>query len=905
MKTLTTRLLVLLALLLAPIASAQELDWKKLLEKGDYKGLAEKLRPYLELEKSDPKLRKYLEMNLEYLARGGASAQPGNEIILVRGIKNDVLFKMPPASGGSGLLVPNSIRYMRTSWDKRLPRLDGYFREATTLLGGNGDQLRELDKIISHHKGGGLGKGSNSVKSVLISASTVPLSTFGPPFVILKVAPERAIFNYNGLSGEKEVLLPFWVLPKEIVAVCNSMEEVKNHPAFQESKLKNLEFSSSGYGAGGAKNNWQVIEENIRAGRPPLEGVAGLNSYFREGLKVGPEAPPEYVTRFIEKVRANGGSVEYVAASDPRLPAGVQARTYLGPDGRPKVLLRRGETPRKFALLDELTHVLQLARMLRARGAAEVETLLLRAETGDPAARDAILRWELKGKTLLRSMLAANDPDRATLERSIAELERELDPHRAARRADGTLDWSKVKSTAARATGTAAASVVHFGLALFLKELAVVARTGDRLRIEEFFQGLTTTDFYVEFGLFSVGAMAGDAAYAAFLKRHLDRFVKPRFVQQVLRSQVALAVGMALPDLVHGRFDGRTFALNVAGLGLSSTAVKAGVAALTWVVDLKRVPAGARVLERLGRMGRLTSVTGFVYTAAETAVVLYFGERITQELDAALARRTAKAEVEAATTALLAALRGEGDARAALDRLSVANQAYRDVLTRPLQEVEARLWDRLNRAGVMVKQADDSLRRYRELAAEDPARYGALLAAAERLAARREGEGRAEVERIFAAYDAESSAVAREVYGPAGPATPVEAPDAALAWALRGGQVGGEGDPWGTRADIFARFGRSSVLGRAADEAAALPGTRLAAYDAEARFLERLAAAHTDDPEARDVLLERARAVREVRDLDRAVVLREGPALGRRPTAGTAAPADETVRGFIDALNER
>jgi hypothetical protein len=895
-------LLVLAVALLSPavagvgVARAQDdLDFKKLMERGEYAKLAEKLRPYLNLERADPKLRRYLEMNLEYLARGARSAQPGNEIILFRGAKNDTVFKMPATSGGDALMLPNSIRHMRTSWDKRLPRIDAYFREATTLLGGNGEELRELDRIIEHHKGGGLGKSSNSVKSVLISTSTRPISHFGPPYYIMKVAPERAIFNHKGLSGEYEVLLPFWIMPNEIVAKCNTIEEVMRHPLYLESKFKGLNVNNSSYGGGGGQNTWAVIEDNIRNGRAPLEGVAGLNSYFRaDGLNVGPDAAERDVARFLEKVARHGGTVEWVNAGDPRLPEGAQARTYLGPDGKPKVLLRRGAPVKSFALVDELTAVLQLERMLKARGPAEVEALLLRAHSGDPAALDVVNRWEIRAKKLLRGMLAEGDPARAALDRSIADLEKELDPHRNARRADGTIDWKRV----GRAAG---GGLVHFTLALFLKELAVVAKTGDRLRIEEFFDGLLTTDFYVHYGLFTVGASAADAAYAGFLKKHLERFVRPRFVQGVLRSTLSLAVGMALPELVAGRFDGRAFAIQLAGLGLSSTAVKAASAGLRWVTALDRLPGGAALATRLGRGARLAKVGGFVYTAVETAVVLYWGDELSRAIDEALVRREAKAAVNAATDEVLRALRDGGDVRGALERLSAAHQAWRDVLATPLREVEATLWDRLGRAGVDVKKADDALRRYRELAERDPARYGALLAAAERFSARREAAARDDVAGAFAAFDAAWPGATREVYGTSTDAAFAATP--ADAWALRGGVAGEAGDPWGGRSDFLARLGRDRARARVAERAADLPTTRLAAYDAEAAFLDALAAAHASDPEAADELRRRAATVREVRDMDRGVVLGDGPATAAR-TEPAAPAADPTVTGFIRALEE-
>ncbi len=282
--TLTSLLLLFLA---AGVSSAQDLDWKKLVERGEYAKLADKLEPYLDSSKADEKLRFYLDSTLGYLRRGAKAKISGSEIVLVRGAKNDRLYQMPQAggrkrkdnheglfeephlypSGGPRLFVPNRIRYMRRSWDDRLPAYQDYFTEATDLLGGNGSALQELEKIIEHHKGGGLGTSANSVKSVLISTSTRPLTLFGPPFYVIKIAPERCIFNWKGLSGEFEVLVPFFILPHEIVARCDTYEEVLNHPVYKASKLKDIPFREGGWSG---PNNWEKIEQNVRAGRTPL-----------------------------------------------------------------------------------------------------------------------------------------------------------------------------------------------------------------------------------------------------------------------------------------------------------------------------------------------------------------------------------------------------------------------------------------------------------------------------------------------------------------------------------------------------------------------------------------------------------------------------------------------------------
>src|SRR5690606_13920320 len=167
-------------------------------------------------------------------------------------------------------------------------------------------------------------------------------------------------------------------------------------------------------------------------------------------------------------------------------------------------------------------------------------------------------------------------------------------------------DWSRMGRDRALQEG---AGLAHFALALFLKEVAVVAATGDRARIEEFFEGLLTTDFYVHYGLFVAGARVGEVAYT----RYLQRFVKPRFVSGMLKTTLVLAAGMALPLIVEGKFEGKAFAISLGALGLSTAAVKAGVAGISWVVDLERAK-GAGTLARLGAgAGRLARLGGWFY----------------------------------------------------------------------------------------------------------------------------------------------------------------------------------------------------------------------------------------------------------------------------------------------------
>ncbi|MGE0710453.1 MAG: amidoligase family protein [Planctomycetota bacterium] len=519
-------------------------------------------------------------------------------------------------------------------------------------------------------------------------------------------------------------------------------------------------------------------------------------------------------------------------------------------------------------------------RDLRFRAERYLSQVIALAEGGKPAAeaaveaRGLVRTWARQtglADLLFRSLLP-NRVGAPTLDERLARY----------RRQDGTLRWPELlRDNALREAGGAA----HFALALFLKEVAVVAATGDRARIEEFFEGLATTDFYKQYGLFVAGARVGEVAYV----RYLQRFVKPRFVGGLLKTNLVLAAGMALPLIVEGKFQGKAFAISLGSLGLSSAAVKAGVAGISWVLDLKR----ARQLGTLARFGlegsRLARVGGWFYSAAELAVVLYFADVIEREVDAWLDLRAARAELSAAGVAFLAQV-NEKDAtpesvRAASDAYHQAWIAYRDFLYGPLQADELLLSQRLEKVAREAKlQADqreaalDRLRKYPALARNIVARYGSLDAYAAALVKDDEAAIEARVKTQLQSYEATRATHLREVYE-------ANRRDGALLtglddsdWLLRGGVAGAAGDPYGSRGDIFAGWGRSRAAGALADALGGASKNRLQAYEDEAALLARLAAlARQDGRSAVAAELEAARArVGRLADADRALVRNDG-----------------------------
>lgn len=486
----------------------------------------------------------------------------------------------------------------------------------------------------------------------------------------------------------------------------------------------------------------------------PTSTKGTLYSRF-ELAATGPVASAENIRAFLEKLGRYDARVEWVSASDPRL-AGGQARTIVDAAGKTVVLLpREAGAVRRYALIDELTHVIQLDRMRRKLGAPEVVRLFTSAERGDPASISRLLAWELEAKKMVRLMLPEGNPDRGLLDREVARIRAELDPYLAVRGANGKVDWAKVRATMrGHVEGQGS-----FILGLFLFELSRAVASGDRATIEAFFDGLATTRFWADFGLFVVGAEAGTLAYTKFLQR----FVKPSFVNTVLKSNVALATGMALPMLVHGELTGRAFAVNLSGLMLSTAAVKAGLATLRWVVPLGEL--GARY-QRLGRLLRVSrGVPGWVYAGVEMAVVLYFNDIYNKTVNAWLDERNARGDVTRAAATILRAARA---ARAAddpalleaIDASITTYAAWRDRSLQPALAATAKLDAELERAGRAATIAGTGVSRFDAIAS----RYPGLSEAAERYRARNDAEVDAEVNAAVRRFEAERDAALRRAW---------------------------------------------------------------------------------------------------------------------------------------------
>ncbi|MGE0711449.1 MAG: hypothetical protein AB7N76_15795 [Planctomycetota bacterium] len=583
--------------------------------------------------------------------------------------------------------------------------------------------------------GGGLERGSYSP----VDGLTVEVSGPGEVRAGLNEALSRA---REGLSGAPEV---------RAGSVGSEGVGLSKRSLLHEAQPLVGEFVARAMNERGVHHRGSRVEYSGRQ-HDPLASDSELFSRY-ESYETGPAASADKLARFREKVLRQGGTVELVPSSDPRLRGG-QGRTLIDAEGKVKVLLPSDREVRSFALIDELTHVHQIEAMRRELGTEAVRELFRQAEAGDPAALARLVQWEIKAKQMVRLTLAADAPERALIDREIERLRRVLDPYLDARQPDGRIDWTKAKAMA-RQHAEGAAS---FLLGLFLKDLARVVQTGDREVIGHFFDGLATTEFWKEYGLFVVGAEAGTVIY----QRYLARFVRPAFVSGVLKSNVALATGMALPALLRGDFDGKTFAINFTGLMLSSAAVQAGIAVIKWVKPLGAISRYEKLATFL-KVAR--GVPGWVYAGVETAVVLYFADEISGRLNRWVEELETRRDVARSAESVLAAAARATDAndpalQAALDESGAIYARWRDRSLAPAMEATARFNQALNEAAKEAGQMGTGVERFNSAAS----RYENLRGAVDRVNARNDQEVEKIVGDALARFERERADALRKAY---------------------------------------------------------------------------------------------------------------------------------------------
>jgi hypothetical protein len=386
--------------------------------------------------------------------------------------------------------------------------------------------------------------------------------------------------------------------------------------------------------------------------------------------------------------------------------------------------------------------------------------------------------------------------------------------------------------------------MAHFAFALFLKEMAIVLKTGDQSRLEEFVDGLLSTDFFVNYGLFAAGATAADAAYGAYVRR----ITRKHFLSGVVRSNLVLAAGLAVPMVARGQFDLDTYIVDVAALGLSATAVKGAVEGMKGVYRLVR---GNRAAINLGR---LAGPAGWVWTAGETAVVLLIGDELAKRFDKFMDERELRSRVKSAGERLQELVadyrRGESVDPAELARaLTALDAGYDDLRRHKAKPLEDNL---VAFHGELEKAAKDAL-----------------------------------------ATDTATNALERRL--DANPLVREHVERTGFADRLRERREAARDETLNRASDEFERtwgetLDSTYTGGATPEDPAPRPDSRLALYDDETDALLRALDA-TTDPAARDLIAKALERVRLKRAMDRAVY-----------SAGVNAPAPAATTGLTGAV---
>jgi len=318
--------------------------------------------------------------------------------------------------------------------------------------------------------------------------------------------------------------------------------------------------------------------------------------------------------------------------------------------------------------------------------------------------------------------------------------------------------------------GTEAGGLAQAVLAKYLQNVAFLATTGNKARLEQFFDELMTTDFYKKYGVSWISAKSSEILYA----RYLENYVKPRSVNAMLKTSLVIATGIALPMIVEGKFEGKVFAISAASLGLSTAAVKAGVKGLAWVEDLRKAKQTG-TLGRVGvRAGRLARLGGWFYVAAEQAVILYVEEEVKERLTKYFDFDKERENLAVAVRSLLEAINDPDATGATLERAVDAYHdgwtRYRNFLYRPLERVEEIFAKRLQKVArsakilVVIEKAFDRINAFPALRRNVLRRYSSLEKYADHLWHEDQKKLDKEVNDLVRAYNESRERLLQEIY---------------------------------------------------------------------------------------------------------------------------------------------
>lgn len=478
--------------------------------------------------------------------------------------------------------------------------------------------------------------------------------------------------------------------------------------------------------------------------------------------QMSPSLTEEGRAEFEKKLSRYGAKLVEVADDDERLKTPGRPHTTMAEDGTLSVLVPKGVELTEYHMIDQLSHVVKLADMTEEYGVKTVADIIQSGAEEAYLSMDLLRSWEIKAKQRILQGMKSNNANRKSLLQHLKQLRWAADPMAKFRLPNNRLNWKAVRKHVSEQGN----SLGRYMLALFLKELAVALKTGDRILIEEFFDNMLTFDFFSTYFFYTAGVIGTELVYT----RLAEKFIRPRFVSTVLKSSLAVAVGTALPDIVRGKFDGRVFVVNLTGLFVSSAALKTGMAGLKWVLPVQKILTKAPWLKKVFTTSKVLAkgakAAGWIYQVAEVAVVVYVGDAVSRAVNKYLDERAAKKKVGRASEDLVNTLNSgdEDKVEMAMEKVEEAYGDYRKFLYRDLNRIEQELMKRLNSVGRDLQAGRESRRRYLELYHQDPVKYASLKGIADKMEREKINSMEKKMAEIFDIYQKKRDKALDELY---------------------------------------------------------------------------------------------------------------------------------------------
>jgi hypothetical protein len=235
---------------------------------------------------------------------------------------------------------------------------------------------------------------------------------------------------------------------------------------------------------------------------------------------------------------------------------------------------------------------------------------------------------------------------------------------------------------------SAVGGLVTYTTAMFIKEMAQAAQSGDDEAIRRFFDKMLTVDFGIDYGLYATGAWAGAKGWSMVEGRAATikglRWTGGNLGNRIARTQAAVMLGYLLPNLARGRLD-RRVAIDLFSLGVTTAAVESLAHLVS--TNATKGAVGARLTALLKRYGRVAKAGGWVAEVGKLVIILYASEWISNSIDKPIVKFQAKRALGNSYEALGAALKADDETFAAATReFEDAFDAYRNDLNQDLAD---------------------------------------------------------------------------------------------------------------------------------------------------------------------------------------------------------------------------